>query len=388
MEHFRFILRKRFPRIARFVGKDCDMLAVGSPQRQESFATILCGHNTRLIKRGRSSWPSPEMMCFRHAKRGGVAFVAEHIADTMSRSFHSAAIQVPTMVDLARPLPPTIEELHKSLLTSTTREDLRRIRKSAFCYRVETKHSAVRDFHENYAGALLKERFPYDGQLEAIEKTLSKFEKRGELICLDSENEWLAGIINFVGENCYSLGRLGIRGGSDDIRRKYVVSALIVRSLERGVELGSNCAGLGRSIPFLGKGPIWFKAKWGGLLSLSNDLKRPMMLLDVRHQSVRKVLSRNPILLCDSNILAVACWLEAGNSNLQKLLREKRMFPSVERWYVIGEASAIDPCSDVFSTIPSIVPVTLSSVLSEPIWLGQLLNQTLHVHEGKALKES
>ena len=60
---------------------------------------------------------------------------------------------------------------------------------------------------------------------------------------------------------------LGIRDADDAVRQKRVVAALIVRSLERAVELGRDRASLGRSLPFLGKGPVWFKAKWGGILT-------------------------------------------------------------------------------------------------------------------------
>ena len=67
---------------------------------------------------------------------------------------------------------------------------------------------------------------------------------------------------NAKGDN-YAMAQLGIRDADEEVRKSRVVSALLVRSMQRAVELGLATTTLGFSLPFLGKGPIWFKAKWG-----------------------------------------------------------------------------------------------------------------------------
>lgn len=364
--------RRRFPQAAYFAGTDCKMLAMGVPYRQESFARVLCGDNARLGNSSRNMWASPKDTCLSFAEQGGVAIIAGQAAQGLSQSFRSAALQVPITVSLSRDLPSSIEELRNSVRTSTTREDLRRIRKAEYSYRIETDPHVLSDFHSNYASALVDSRFPEDGHLESVESLLRKIEEGGELVCVDAGGEWLAGILNKRGAGTYALGRLGIRDGSENIRRKHVTSALIVRSFERGVELGLRRAGLGASIPFLGKGPIWFKAKWGGVLSLDKS-PRLHVLLDIRHDSVRKILSRNPILHDEEGELAVAYWLGPGPEALQKVYRDYKMFPGIRRWYVVGEPRTIEQGADTFAAVDGILPVTVPPTSNWPIWLADLL---------------
>lgn len=66
------------------------------------------------------------------------------------------------------------------------------------------------------------------------------------MIYLYSVDDWLAGILNTVGPERYALGKRGIRDGSEDIRRMHVAFALIIKSLERAVELRCSTATRGR----------------------------------------------------------------------------------------------------------------------------------------------
>jgi hypothetical protein len=370
-------LSAQLPRVARFAGSSCSMLAVGAPMRQVSFATILCGDDVRLQDRRRIPRTSIDRLCLEAAAGGGVAVVAPHVAPGMGRSLRAAAIELPPLVDLRRRLPASLGDLHDSLRTSTTREDLRRIRKAGFTYRIEKAPDLLREFHGRYAAALLEKRFPDEGRQDPLEADLKRLREGGELVCLDSRNDWLAGIFNSVRGNTYELGGLGIRDGREDIRRMHVTSALLVRSFERGVELGLDYATLGRSIPFLGKGPIWFKAKWGGVLHLDVARPRLKMLLDVRHETVRHILARHPIVHCDGNALAVAFWLDRGPDHLRTMLADRGRFPGISRWYVLGNPDTIAEGRDAMATAGGIVPVPVPQDSAEPLWLAEVLRRGL-----------
>jgi hypothetical protein len=369
------IILKRFPKIAYFGGTNCDMLAVGSFKRRDSFARALCGEDFRVRRSLSVTLALPEDVSMEFAKEGGVAVISEEVAHGFSKEFKSLTLQVPIRVGLSRDLPSSIEDLYDCIRTSTTREDLRRIRKANFSYRIERDPQVLSEFHTNYAAALVDSRFPNDGDLETVESLLQRAQDGSELICLDSDGEWLAGIFNRRNEGAYRLGRLGIRGGDEDVRRKHVTSALLVRSFERGVELGSNRATLGASIPFLGKGPIWFKAKWGGVLDLDGQ-SRVLVLLDIRHETIQQVLSQTPILHDYKGELAAAFWLSPGPEALKKLNRDVKMFQGVRRWHAFAGPETIAQGAIALSEMDGIVPVVVQPEANSPIWVGGLVRDS------------
>jgi hypothetical protein len=289
------------------------------------------------------------------------------------RVVDAGTIELPLLVDLFRPLPDTLEALQDSLRTSTTREDLRRIRQAGFSYRITTDPDAIRRFHTRYVTALLASRFPEDGKPEPLENALRRLDEGGELICLDLDGEWVAGIFNAVGERTYDLGAAGIRDGDEDIRRKHAIAALIVRSFERAVELGRDEATLGRSVPFLGKGPIWFKAKWGGVLRLNPSTPKARMMMDLRHEPVRRLLAERPVIHCDGDELALSLWQPPGQTALGDTLRDADRYPGIARWFVLGEPDTLAAAGEALVGNPKIVPVPVEPGADGPLWLGQVL---------------
>ncbi len=166
-----------------------------------------------------------------------------------------------------------------------------------FSYRVTRDPDVVREFHARHYAPLVAHRFPEDGEIVRVEEMLDRLNRGGELVCADIDGAWVAGMFNLANPESYDLGSLGIRDADDAVRQKRVVAALIVRSLEQAVELGRGQATLGRSLPFLGKGPVWFKAKWGGTLTRGalGPVQDLHMFMDIRHAAVRRMLSASPI---------------------------------------------------------------------------------------------
>jgi len=369
----RFLLRRQLPQTVRYTGAKGTMMAAGRVPRAPTIAAIVCGDEVTpsAVRRAPRRMVPPD--CFRFAAHGGVSLMEPALMPATGRVVDAGTIELPLLVDLFRPLPDTLEALQDSLRTSTTREDLRRIRKAGFSYRITTDPDAIRRFHTRYVTALLTSRFPEDGKPEPLENALRRLDEGGELICLDLDGEWVAGIFNAVGERTYDLGAAGIRDGDEDIRRKHAIAALIVRSFERAVELGRDEATLGRSVPFLGKGPIWFKAKWGGVLRLNPSTPKARMMMDLRHEPVRRLLAERPVIHCDGNELALSLWQLPGQTALSDTLRDADRYPGIAHWFVLGEPDTLAAAGEALAGNPKIVPVPVEPGADGPLWLGQVL---------------
>jgi hypothetical protein len=158
------------------------------------------------------------------------------------------------------------------------------------------------------------------------------------------------------------------------VRQKRVVAALIVRSLERAVELGRSRATLGRSLPFLGKGPVWFKAKWGGIITRDPAMQDMYMFMDLRHAAVRRMLSDSPVIHAEGDALVASTWLEPGDKPLQATTRDAGRFPGISRWYVLAEPRTLAAAGAQLSESGRIVPIPVAlGENGRSLWLGETL---------------
>ena len=279
---------------------------------------------------------------------------------------------MPLGIALRKTLPDTTDSLLAGLKTSTTQEDLRRIRRSGFTFRITNDSDDIRAFYAHYYVPLVRQRFPEDGVITPLEIMLEILGRPGELVCADLDGEWVAGILNWVSGDDYTMGALGIRGADETVRQKRVVSALLVQSMQRAVELGRSTTTLGTSLPFLGKGPIWFKAKWGCRLEFEPQKPSMQMLLDLRHESVRTALANSPIVHCEKGELCVAAWLPPGDGPRKALIREAGRFPGISRWHVLAEPETLREAEQALEENERIHPVKVDICATEPLWLGGL----------------
>jgi hypothetical protein len=260
----------------------------------------------------------------------------------------------------------------EEIKTSTTREDLRRIRKAGFTYRITTDPAHVREFYARHYVPLVQQQFPDDGAIMPLETMLENLGRQGELVCADLDGEWVAGIFNTASGSNYAMGPLGIRDADETVRQQRVVSALFVRGMQRAVELGRRTTTLGSSLPFLGKGPIWFKAKWGCTLEFEPRTPAMQMLLDLRHAPVRAALARSPIILRDNGALSVAAWLPPGDDPLKALLREAERYSGISTWHVLADPETLRAARPALEERDRIAPLAVEVGDAEPLWLGRL----------------
>lgn len=356
-----------------FDGSEGTALFVGPELRAPSIAAFFCGHDAGKGRSGRVMRRSAADHLTGTAAEGGLSVLRLRQPDQRLAGILPLAVTVPGLVDVHTELPEDVDTLRDQLRTSTTREDLRRIRKAGFTYRVTKDPAVVREFHSRHYRPLVAKQYPEDGRVSPVGRMIDDLDHGGELVCADIDGEWVAGIFNVDRTDRYALMTLGIRGADDAVRQKRVVAALIVRSLERGVELGRDRATLGRSLPFLGKGPVWFKVKWNGTVSRGISAHDLHMLMDLRHAGVRRMLAASPVVHRMGEDLVVSAWLEPGDQPLKVITREAGRFPGIARWYVLGEPAVLNEGAVRLSSAERVVPVPVIPSGDHPIWLAKAL---------------
>lgn len=368
------LLRRNVLPTATYEGSSGTVWFAGFETRAPSIAAFFCGDDIQ---------PGQSARVWRHrvpgritelAAAGGLPILSLRTPDGWFDDVLQRAIAVPALVDIHTQLPTDSDTLRSQLLTSTTREDFRRIRRANFTYRVTSDPDAIREFHARHYAPLVAHQFAEDGRIVPVHKMLDALDQGGELVCADIEGDWVAAIFNIPNDSSYALMHLGIRDADDAVRQKRVVAALIVRSLDRAVELGWDRATLGRSLPFLGKGPVWFKAKWGGILTRGAATSDMHMFLDLRQSGVRRMLSASPVIHTEGDELVVSTWLEPGTKPLQATVREAGRFLGVSQWYVLGEPDTLAAGVEQLSENARIVSVPVTPGEERPLWLGELLH--------------
>jgi Acetyltransferase (GNAT) domain len=269
----RSTLSSHFPREAIYEGSGGRAWCVGFEWRALSTAEFFCGEDVQVGPRGRVWRHQIPVRITRIAGAGALPIVQVVKPGRWPNEVLRRGIVVPQLVAVHTELPGDSGALRARLLTSKTRGDFRRIRHAHFSYEVSSDPALIREFHARYQAPLVAHRFPEDGSVAPVEAMLDNLSQGGELVCGYIDGDWVAGVFNRANETSYDMGGLGIRDGDERVRRSGVVAALIVRSLERAVELGYSRATLGKSLPFLGKGSIWFKAKWGGIVTRDRALR-------------------------------------------------------------------------------------------------------------------
>jgi hypothetical protein len=370
----RSVLRRHFPRSVAYEGSGGTAWFAGFEERAPSIAAFFCGDDVRLGHRGRVWSHRVPGRIEGIAGVGGLPIVQLLEEDARLGGVLRRAVAVPELVDIHTHLPDDLDALRAQLLTSTTREDFRRIRRANFGYRFTSDPELIREFYARFYAPLVADRFPDDGRIGLVGDMLDSLSHGGELVCADIDGAWVAGMFNVARPASYELSHLGIRDADDAVRQKRVVAALIVRSLERAVELGRSRATLGRSLPFLGKGPVWFKAKWGGIITRDPAMQDMYMFMDLRHAAVRRMLSDSPVIHAEGDALVASTWLEPGDKPLQATTRDAGRFPGISRWYVLAEPRTLAAAGAQLSESGRIVPIPVAlGENGRSLWLGETL---------------
>lgn len=364
-----------FPPFAAYESPRLRVWCAGAMDRAPSIAGFFGGDGLASGRNGRTRRSRVLGRAKDGAAQGGVSILFSPDGEPAFPDPDACGIVVPVRIGLSRDLPDTTAALMADIRTSTTQEDLRRIRKAGFTFRVTRDPAALRQFHVRQYSPLVTQRFPDDGWIMSPDEMDEGLRHGGELLCADLGGDWVAGLFNWDKGDHYAMGPLGIRDADDRLRNLRVVSGLLVASMERAVTLGRRAARLGYSLPFLGKGPIWFKAKWGCSLSVHPSSPVMQLYADLRHASLRQALADSPVLFRDGADLSVCAWLLPGEAQQATLVREAGRYADLSRWYVLGDPETLAAAVPALRGNDRIVPVPVGPAGEAPLWLGQLVGR-------------
>ncbi len=351
-------------------GKDGTAAFLGHIDRRASISGFFCGQDPVITSNASVSKSALTEKVLDQSSQGRAVVIAQNMWPFISKDHARFFIEAPLQVTLKKPIPETHDDLMNSVRNSTTKEDLRRIRKAEFTYRVSRDPDDITVFHRDYYVPVVNKQFPDDGQIMSLRKMLSVLERGGELVCADIGDKWVAGLFIMSAKGNYEMGPMGIYQADDVYRQQRVVSALLVGSMQYAVERKCTTATLGYSLPFLGKGPIWFKAKWGCDLKFHQGGETAYLLLDLRQQSTQRTLTDSPIVHRHDGKMVASAWLDNSDSCRNTLVREINRMDSITHWHIFGQEEAISNAGPL-NDLEHVRLVSCDPGSSDPIWLGE-----------------
>lgn len=360
------------PRVECFHGELGDAWFASCGGDTMGMASAFCGSDTAVssskrIRRGGL------IAAAQSAGEAGAFALACGLDPEENGSILAHSVEMPLLIRHPVHLPESVDDLRKQLWGHSVKDDLRLIRRANFVPRVETDERILQKFYEKYYKPYMTLRYGHDS-VESVETLVGALDKGGELLCLDIDGEWVAGMLNVRIDDTYAFRLMGVRDGDADLIKLRPIPALFVFSMERAITQGIKTVWLGTTIPLLGEGNARFKAKWGSTIDRSPFARATgQLFLDLRHECVRSFLSREPVVTCVGDSLRAVRWLEPGAAPLKRVCRDVDRFRGIERWYVMGTPDVIDEGMAAMTEQRSIFPVTVEPSSEVPCWIGELI---------------
>lgn len=354
----------------RFQGSLGSAVIVGVADEVAALAAACCGdeasETASRIARGNAASHARSA-----AETEGIAIAGSAVCDV---DREESAVTLPLALLHKVPLPADAEGLAAQLRATGDKEDLRRIRKAAFVRRIDATPETVRRFYADFYRPYITRRHAEEASLDSVDRLVTMAGQDGELLCLEKDGEWVAGLFAARSKDYYALRYMGIRDGRADIVALRAIPALFVHAMERAIELGYNTATFGRTLPLLGEGNARFKTKWGSMLTL-DPFAREMaaLFLDLRHETARRFLARTPIAVRTGDTLEGVRWLDEGPDALKRACRDVRHFRGLARWHVLGDAATFEAGAEDLGAIAEIRFISLETRSEKPIWLATAL---------------
>lgn len=158
-------------------------------------------------------------------------------------------------IDLAKPL-------NVIMSSRSVKDDLRITRKYDYHFRELYSDEAFEEFYHEMLAPTAMRRHGDHAFLSSIER-LKQVYSKGYLLAAYLGSRWVAAVLCIKEKHRTLVWRnVGWRDGSDELRKKCVLSALLHEQIKRAAEQDFDTVDLGSSNPFANDGPLNYKLKW------------------------------------------------------------------------------------------------------------------------------
>lgn len=169
--------------------------------------------------------------------------------------------QIRCLVDLRQP----IENLVRR---HGVKDDLRIARKRNFRFDVLKDDAAFDEFYHEMLVPTITLRHENRAQISSLEDMRRRFHS-GYLLAAYQSDQWVgASLMIREASKVLNWANVGWRGGSEQLMKDRLVSALMLEMVIRGKGEHFETLDLGSCGPFVNDGPLSYKLKWGATMAL------------------------------------------------------------------------------------------------------------------------
>jgi hypothetical protein len=205
--------------------------------------------------------------------------------------------EMPALVNQIVPLPAREEEILPLVKNPRTVAELHKIQELGYRYAISRDPGQFAEFYHEYYKPYITSRFGETAYVAPLEHWLQGCEGN-DLLLVRRGDVPVAGAINRRQDDGYLMDYIGTRGVDPDLLQQGAAGACYYFTLVEAFRQGCRWVGLGRSLPFLNDGVLFFKKKWASQLGLDTSLQRRLWLdCDLATDALQHLLTGNPLIL-------------------------------------------------------------------------------------------
>jgi hypothetical protein len=255
---------------------------------------------------------------------------------------------VKCLIDLRRP----VEQL---IFRHAAKDDLRIVRKKNYRFEVLRDDAMFDEFYHEMLVPTTRIRHEERANISAHDTLRSVF-RQGYLLAAYQGNEWVgANLMVPQAGKVLNWANIGWRGGSVQLMRDRLASALMYEMILRAKKDGYDTLDLGSCNPFVNDGPLNYKLKWGAhmalpLLGYEDEQLQGMnayfsVHFNLTSESARSMLKQSPILDRHNGHMRAVGWDSRLRSDFQHQLAQGLTWTDLAKQYEICKAINNTPIS-------------------------------------------
>lgn len=212
------------------------------------------------------------------------------------------------------------------------KDDLRIVRKKNYRFEVLRDDAAFDEFYHEMFVPTTRIRHEDRANISTLEALRTVF-RRGYLLAAYQGSEWVgANLMVPQTDKLLNWANVGWRGGSEQLMKDRVVSALMYEMILCGQREGYETLDLGSCNPFVNDGPLSYKLKWGAHMALpqigyEEDQLQGLnscfsVYFNLESECARSMLNHSPILDKNDGLLRALGWNSPLRSDFKHQVEE------------------------------------------------------------------